>query len=149
MDIKNVPKISPFHKYVRKAIECDFQDIMYQSGKSIVISVLDKRDLAYIYTKGSKDDVTLVLCQIFNTVSNLGDNDLFCENFAEMLSCENAENLYNSIRRRADFDCFHKEIPEDDEDGSDKINTISEEDLEKIRNDDFSPFKNNENGNYC
>ena len=149
MDIKNVQRISLFHKYVKKAIECDFEDIKFENGKSIVISVLDETDTAYIYTKGSEGDVTLALCQLFDRVSKLGDSVLFCESFAEMLSCENAENLYNSIKNRADFDCFHEEIPEDDEDGSDKIKTISDEDLEKIHNGDFSPFKNNQNGNYC
>ena len=143
MNTKDVQKISPFHKYIRKAIECDFDDIKFENGKSIVISVLDETDLAYIYTKGNENNVTLALCQLFDTVSKLGKSDLFCESFAEMLSCENAENLFNAIRNRADFDCFHEEYPEDDEDGSDKIKTISDEDLEKIRNGDFSPFKKN------
>ena len=116
--------------------------VKFENGKSIVISVLDETDLAYIYTKGSADDVTLALYQLFNTVSKLGDSGLFCESFAEMLSCENAENLYNSIKNRADFDCFHEEFEEEIEDTSDRIRYINnDEDWEKIHKGDFSFLK--------
>ena len=138
MKIKSRQKVSDFHKYIEKCIQSDFDDIQFENGKSIVMAVLDETDKVSIYTKGSEDDVIHAICELFHHISKK-DSALFCETFAEMMSPENAECLYNSIRNRADFDCFHEEEPEVDEEIPYRI--IDTADMELILNGDFSPFK--------
>ena len=115
METKSTQKVSDFHKYIETCIQHDFGDIKFENGKAIVMAVVDETDKGYVCTKGSRDDVTLAVCELFHTVSKK-DSALFCEIFAEMLSHENAGNLYNSIRQRADFDSFHEEYDSDDKD---------------------------------
>jgi hypothetical protein len=99
---------SDFHKYIEKIVECNFNNIKFENGKSIVMAVLDGTDNGYFYIKGSKDDATLAICELFHTISKM-DSVLFCELFAEMLDSKNAELLYHSIRQRADFNSFDKD----------------------------------------
>ena len=137
MELKPVYKTSDFHKYIEKCVRNDFDDIEFENGKSIVMAVLDETDNASIYTKGSEDDVTHAICELFHHISKK-DSGLFCEAFAEMLSQENAENLYTSIRNRADFDSFHEEDPETEEEIPYK--TINDAEYKAILNGDFTPF---------
>ena len=144
MELKPIYKISDFHKYIEKCVLYDFGDIEYENGKAIIMAALDGTDTGYFYTKGSEDDITFAICELFDKISKK-DSPLFCEIFAEMLSPENAECLYTSIRNRADFESFHEEYPEDEVDESYKIKTISSADMESILNGDFSFFKKNKN----
>jgi len=102
MKSKSELKISDFHKYIEKTIQYEFGDIEFENGKSIVISVKDETDKVYVYSRGSKEDVTLAICELFHTISKM-DRVYFCEIFAEMRDRENAEYLYDSLKRRADM----------------------------------------------
>jgi len=108
METKSEPKVSDFLKQMENVIKAEFDHITFsKDGRSIVISVIDETDMSFTYSKGSKDDVTLAICQLVRAISRI-DRVGFCEIFAEMLDIENAEYIYDSIKRRADFNSFDK-----------------------------------------
>ena len=64
---------------------------------------MDETDVLFTFARGSKEDVTLALCELFRAISKL-NREYVCEKFAFMLDRENAALIYNYIEERDDFD---------------------------------------------
>ena len=108
MKSKDVQKKSDYHRYIERVITAEFDDIKFRNGRSIVVASIDEADKIFVYSRGSKEDVTLAICELFHAISKK-DRVYVCEMFAEMLDCDNADYVFNSIKRRADFDTFHED----------------------------------------
>ena len=103
MDSQSVLEKSAFHNYIEGIVRSEFEGIKYEDDKSIVIASLDETENIFIFSRGSKENVSLAICELFHNISKR-DRVYLCEIFAEMLDTENAEYVFNSIKRRADFD---------------------------------------------
>jgi len=99
---------SGFHKYIEGIVQSDFDGIKFGNDKSMVVAAMDETDQIYIFSRGSKENVTLAICELFHSISEM-DRVYLCETFAEMLSKDNAEYIFNAIKRRADFDSLKLE----------------------------------------
>ena len=99
---------SGFHKYIEDIVQSDFDGIKFGKDKSMIVAAMDETDKIYIFSRGSKENVTLAICELFHTISKM-DSVYLCEMFTEMLSKDNAECVFNAIKRRADFDSLKLE----------------------------------------
>ena len=115
MKSKSEQNVSDFLKQMRTVIDSEFGSIEYGNEKAIVITVMDETNHAYHFLKGSKQNVTLAVCELFQTISNL-KKEYVCEKFAAMLDTESARFIYNAIEERDDFSAIHENDDDDIED---------------------------------
>jgi len=115
MEPKVLPEKSDYHKHIESVIRTEFKDIKFINGKSFMVAAMDETDVIFVSSKGSKEDVTLALCELFHTISKL-DRNYVCGKFAVMLDSENAALVYDTIRERDDFISFADDNDEKDED---------------------------------
>ena len=114
MSSKILPEKSEFHKHIENVITTEFKDIKFLNGKSLIIGAMDETNVIYTVAKGSKEDVTLAFCELFQAVSKL-DREFLCEKFAMMLDSKNVELVYNAILERDDFAEFGDDDDDDDD----------------------------------